>query len=227
MLRTDAELERPDLMLFMVRHWLDVRQNKKLGGSIHIGAYVTLIAEKLGVSLAGLRLSKGPRLMDARAYQSATFIKIERGPANHPDRYFWRLQDGTQHLLPIHAPLSFDDESTCFFSGALPAAHDSPPPVQPHATYVDMPDETRSPPNATCFQGHVTRIPGGASHFHASTYAAPPSYPPPIAEPTIQDVYSLMYDMRGEQSAILYDIQSRVAVIEDELRDWRFDPSDD
>ena len=50
--------------------------------------------------------------MDAKAYERATFIKIERGPANHRDRYFWRLQDDTQHLLPIHAPLSFDDEST-------------------------------------------------------------------------------------------------------------------
>ena len=112
MLRPEAELEKPDLMLFMVRHWLSVQRNKKKGGSIHIGAYVTLIAERLGVSLAGLHLSTGPILMDARAYQSATFIKIERGPANHPDRYFWRLQDGTQHLLPAHAPLSFDDERT-------------------------------------------------------------------------------------------------------------------
>ena len=84
-----------------------------------------------------------------------------------------------------------------------------------------------SSPDATRFQGHATRFPGGAPRFHASTSAGPPSYPPPVAEPTIQDVYSLMYDMRGEQSAILYDIQSRVAAIEDEMRAWRFDPSDD
>src|ERR1017187_9960271 len=48
MLRPEGELERSDLMLLMAIHWGDVRDNSKIGGTIHIGTYVTLIAERLG-----------------------------------------------------------------------------------------------------------------------------------------------------------------------------------
>ena len=67
------------------------------------------------------------------------------------------------------------------------------------------------------------------SPFQASpsTSYAGPSYPPPIADPTIQDVYRLVYDMRREHGAILSDLQQRIGDIEDVMRDWRFDPSDD
>jgi hypothetical protein len=54
----------------------------------------------------------------------------------------------------------------------------------------------------------------------------------PLSDPSITDVYRLVYDMRQEQGAILRDLTDRMGVIEAELRDWRwyeydFDPDSD
>jgi hypothetical protein len=51
----------------------------------------------------------------------------------------------------------------------------------------------------------------------------------PLSDPSITDVYHLVYNMRQEQGAILRDLTDRVGAIEAELRDWRwyeydFDP---
>jgi hypothetical protein len=214
MLRPNNQLERPDLTLFMVRHWLGLLQNKKTGGSIHISSYVTLIAERLNVSVAGFKLCKGTSIMDAKAYERATFIKIEHGPANHSDRYFWRLQTGALHLLPFPVHLSYDDESTWLFTG--------PPPEQ-----VPAPEQV---PHPSPVHGdvHMADAPPSHPQFQASSSHAGPSYPPPIADPSIGDVYRLVYDMRQEHGAILHDLDRRVGAIEEELRDWRwYDSLDD
>jgi len=230
MLRPEAQLERPDLMLFMVLHWIEVRKNKKVGGSIHIGAYVTLIAERLGVQTTDYTLSTGAIFMDTRAYERATFLRIERGPAGHRDRYFWRLLTGPAVPMPIHAPISVDDETSWFYSGPPPAAPQAPPsphaqpdPEEPHHEDIHMADASSPPPV------YPPSYAAGPSTFTAgpSTSSASPSYPPPIADPTIQDVYRLVYDMRREHGAILYDLQQRIDDIEEEMRAWRFDPSED
>ena len=109
---------------------------------------------------------------------------------------------------PFQHPLLFEDDSTWLFTGPPPDAH-APPPPHP-AGDVEIPDAPVSPPR-----------------FHASTSRATVSYPPPIADPSIQDVYRLVYDMRQEQGDILRDLQFRVGAIEDEMREWRLDPSDD
>jgi hypothetical protein len=54
----------------------------------------------------------------------------------------------------------------------------------------------------------------------------------PLSDPSITDVYRLVYDMRQEQGAILRDLTDRVGAIEAELRDWHwyeydFDPDSD
>ena len=47
MLRPDSTLERPDLMLAMIHHWLYIQKQPKVNGIVSISAYVTLIAERL------------------------------------------------------------------------------------------------------------------------------------------------------------------------------------
>ena len=76
MLRPDSELEYPDLMLIMVRHWLDIQGSTKIGGDITIGAYVTFIAEKLAVNLEGNDICGGPNILDAEAFRLGLFVHI-------------------------------------------------------------------------------------------------------------------------------------------------------
>jgi hypothetical protein len=83
----------------------------------------------------------------------------------------------------------------------------------------------------------MTDIPSSSHPVHASTSTAGPSSSTaartyPLSDPTITDVYRLVYDMRQEQGVILRDLTDRVGAIEAELRDWRwyeydFDPDSD
>jgi hypothetical protein len=213
MLRPDSELVRPDLMLIMITHWLDIQRSTRTGGNITMGAYVTLIADRLGVPTTNDVLCKGPTSLDIAAFRSARMIKFEKS------KYFWIMPDGSaNYQLPLSAPLSFEDRSTWLFTRPAPARASAPPPPEEDE---DMPDATTHTPQ-----------------MHAST-----SQPtdPSIRDlhQLISSMQAMQVDMRATQLAmrttqihhddILYDIRQelseqseRVAAIEDELRDWRF-----
>jgi ATHILA ORF-1 family len=113
MLRPDAELERPDLMLFMVEHWLEVAKSTRTGGDITLGGYVTHIAQRLEYQIVGDTLCRGPTSLDTESFRLAKFVHLEKGAAGHQNRYYWCMPDGTRdHRLPFSAPLFFEDRST-------------------------------------------------------------------------------------------------------------------
>lgn len=113
MLRKDKELEWPDLMLIMVRHWLDLQRSTRVRGTITIHAFVTHIADRLEVLTASDELCKGPIALDAEAFCLAKFITIQRGTACSSDKYFLCTpHDSTRYQMPFPASLSFEDRST-------------------------------------------------------------------------------------------------------------------
>ena len=127
-----------------------------------------------------------------------------------PDTHTSPVQAQDEQMLP-HSPLQ------------MHPSPDQVPPFSPQGPFTSFAAGT------SAFGAGPSTLPTGSfpSTFTAgpSTSSAGPSYP--IADPTIQDVYRLVYDMRREHGAILYDLQQRMGDIEDEMRDWRFDPSDD
>jgi len=224
MLRPDSELVRPDLMLIMIHHWLALQRSNRTGGNITIGAYVTLIADRIGVPTTGDVLCRGPTSLNTEAFRQARMIKLIKGAAGHSNKYFWIMPDGSANFrLPISAPLSLEDRSTWLFTRPAPTRASTP----------SSPEEDEAMPDVTTPTPQV----------HASTSAAQTSQ---HTDPSISDLYQLVssmqamqVDMRTTQLAmrttqihhddILYDIQyqlsehsERVAAIEDELRDWRF-----
>ena len=268
MLRPDGALERPDLMLAMIQHWLGLQRVTKIGGVVSISAYVTLIAERLGVPIVGDDECKGTRYFTLSALQTYKFIQ----PAAARDgrgAWAWRVGEHSSYVMPFPVTIDFADRSTWYFTRPPrfqqgPAA---PPPPPPPTDDVEMPDAHTSPVQAQDEQmlphsplqmhsspiqvppfppqGPSTSFAAGTSAFGAgpstlpagslpstfqpgsSSSPADPSYPPPVADPTIQDVYRLVYDMMREHGAILYDLQQRMDDMEDEMRRWRFDISDD
>jgi hypothetical protein len=164
MLRPDDELERPDLMLIMVQHWLGQQRSRRRGGVVSICAYVTFIAEKLGVPIPTTGADRdircrGPRLLDVDHLRSYKFIRIEQGPTGRI--FFWLMPDErTMYRLPFPVPLSFTDRSTWLFSRSPrtthtpPRATRTPPPPPPplipshppSPQDVEMADAPPSPP---------------------------------------------------------------------------------
>ena len=217
MLRPDAELERPDLMLVMIDHWLEIAKSQRTGGDVTLGGYVTHIAQRLEYQIVGDTLCKGPTSLDIESFRLARFIHLEKGAAGHSDRYYWYMPDGTrEHRLPFSAPLSLEDRSTWLFTGPRVA----PPPPPPPAADVPMPDVVMADIPSSSQPGHASTSTAGLSFSTAAhTY--------PLSDPTIMDVYRLVYDMRQEQGAILRDLTDRVSAIEGELRDWRWYDYDD
>jgi hypothetical protein len=216
MLRPDAELERPDLMLFMIEHWLEIAKSHRTGGDITLGGYVTHIAQHLEYQIVGDTLCKGPTSLDIESFRLAKFIYLDKGPAGQRDRYYWCMPDGTRdHRLPFPAPLSFEDRSTWLFTGPRVA-----PPPPPPAAHVPIPDVvmTDAPSSSQPVHAYASTA-GPSSSSAARTY--------PLSDPTIMDVYRLVYDMREEQGAVLRDLTDRVSAIEGELRDWRWYEYDD
>jgi hypothetical protein len=198
MLRPDAELERPDLMLFMVEHWLEVAKSTRTGGDITLGDYVTHIAQRLEYQIVGNTLCRGPTSLNTKSFRLAKFVHLEKGAARHQNRYYWCMPDGTRdHCLPFSAPLFFEDRSTWLFTG---------PRLAPPADDMPMSDVV------------MTDIPSSSHPVHASTSTAGPSSSTatrtyPLSDPSITDVYHLVYDMRQEQGAILRDLTDRVGAI--------------
>jgi len=210
MLRSDTEY--PDLALIMVNHWIGQRANPKHGGKIKIGSYVELIKQRLGLeAFPGRDPCPGPTLMTADSYRQGLFINISRGPAGHSDYYDWRFANGTTRRLPFGPSIDVQDPST-WLAEALP-----PPPTS------DIPSSSSQPPTARQFP----------------------------SDPTLRDLYSLMADIRDTQqeqgrhitaiqqqttlhtsrldeiSDHMEDSATRLGDIEDQFRDWRFEPSDD
>ena len=167
--------------------------------------------------------------------------------------------------MPIHAPISLEDPSTWFYRPPPPPAVDQapapappppgvdqvpapPPPPSPHAQpHHDATDDIQMdearvspppffPPTAAAYASTFPDSSTGPSYTAGPSYLAGPFYPPPVLEPTIQDVYRLVYGMRqdhGEalrqqsealhqQGEALRDLQERMGAVEDELRDWRW-----
>ncbi|XP_078152560.1 uncharacterized protein LOC144547731 [Carex rostrata] len=208
MLRPNEELQHPDLMTLMIEHWLNVQQSKRVGGNITCCAYVSYIAEKLGLQITGDKLCKGPTSLDVEAFRSGHFIRTQRGAAGRRDRHYWLMPNGIEYRLPFEAPLSFTDRSTWLFTAPPPPQAPPPPPPVTDAPMTDAPSSSHQ--------------------VHDTSTAEAGSYP---ANPTLQDVYRLMHDMsdsQREHGVILRDIQhqmrdygGRIQVIEDELHDWR------
>lgn len=226
MLRPDPDI--PDLALLMVQHWLDLQKSKRSGSKIKIGLFVQIIKTGLGLAdFPGRGLCSGPTSLNPESLQLQHFIKIHRGPAGHSDLYDWRFANDTTRRLPFAAPIDLEDHSTWLIDNPLP-----PPPPPRHARAT--PSSSTQP---------ATDIPS------SSTATAPQgTYP---ADPTLRDLYSLMTDIRDtqqEQGAHILEIQrqtflhterldqlsghmsdyaARLGDIEDQFRDWRFDPSSD
>lgn len=212
MLRPDPEY--PDLALLMVNHWIQQRDNKKSGGKIKIGSYVELIKQKIGLgAIPGREPCKGPTIMDADSYRQGLFLSISRGPAGHQDFYDWHFENGASRRLPFGPSILPHDTSTWLITVPPPPASDIPS------------SSTQTPPSQ--------------------------SARPHLADPSLRDLYSLMTDIRDTQveqgrhiraiqedtalhserldelSGHMFDYAQRLGDIEDQFRDWRFDPSYD
>ena len=214
MLRPDSDLQYPDLMLIMVTHWLQLQGSIKTGGDITIGAYVTFIAEKLELHIHGDDICSGPRRLDAEAFRSGLFIKIQRGVAGHPDRYYW-LARRTERLMPFPAPISFTDSTTWLYV----------PPADPIAA-----------PEAPAARRTTRRVPRPTPPPDDTPMADIPSSSHQAPEPSLGDIYHLLQSVsitQRQQGFLLSDIQeqlllhdARLGGIEDEMLDWgrRFPP---
>jgi ATHILA ORF-1 family len=78
MIMSDHELQRPDLILCMVRHWLGLRTNSRSTGIITMESYVTYIGHRLGTQLGEEDTCRISPVMDDKAIYVSHFIRISR-----------------------------------------------------------------------------------------------------------------------------------------------------
>lgn len=107
MLRPD--MERPDLMLLMARHWTTVRRHGKSGGKLMGGSYITCIANHLHLPYQDLTHAGDPRTIDLRLLRSYQWITSIPSPSPTGRDLSWRLADGRTFPLPIDARIDLDD----------------------------------------------------------------------------------------------------------------------
>ena len=110
MLRPDDQLERPDLMLLMVRHWLGIQGHGKKGGVLTCGSYVTRICRKLNIDLSEDHECPPPRTIDLRAIRSYGWVTFSRATHTEPARFTWLTETQGSFVLPIATPILFDDD---------------------------------------------------------------------------------------------------------------------
>jgi hypothetical protein len=134
MLRRDDQLQRPHLMLLMVRYWLSILTTGKPTGIVNIGSYVTFIASKLEVDLRGepggvlIGTACHPgKLLDKDAFTSWSWLSTQAAQRGRPTSYKWKTELGDFRLPLQYPPIDFTRGSTWRLEEPLAA----PPQQQP------------------------------------------------------------------------------------------------
>jgi hypothetical protein len=112
MLALESRLERPDLMLLMVQHWMQIRDETKEGSIITCTIFPTTIAHKLKIDVPDYLTIPHSSCFDLKSLIECRSIRktLDNGPLD-PDVYLWKLEYMLD-MLPIYAPISFDCHET-------------------------------------------------------------------------------------------------------------------
>lgn len=145
MLRPDDQFQRPDLMLAMVRFWVNIRHSGKPSGVIAMGSYVTFIASRFGIDLRKASFAGAPRAVDRDQLLRWQWISVSR---THPRVISWLTPMHGTYVMPIPVPsLSFTDRSTWLlpphsllqYPGGAMGPHVPPPQQQAEPMDTDIP----------------------------------------------------------------------------------------
>jgi hypothetical protein len=113
MLDPRGELERPDLMLHMVRHWMKIREEMKKDGTITAATYPTALAYMLILDVSRYLMVLYTPNFDMNYLIECGFIcKVPGKETQEPDVYLWKQERSSDMCLPIQAPISFGRRKT-------------------------------------------------------------------------------------------------------------------
>ena len=208
---TPGHVSTPDLMSFMIEHWIEVQQYRRTGGKISCGAYVTFIGEKLGLQFpANDRCTIGARKMDLDALRLALFIRIDSGPAGFRDIYHWKFADGSDREIPFEAPISFTDPSSWLVSKTFP-----PPPTPLEDEHMeDVPSSSQVP------RSHTTD-PSLHDMYQLMQDMSISQREHGVILRDIQQQTRHNTTRLDEFGVQMRSYDNRMGAIEDELREWR------
>ena len=211
MISTDETVGIPDLMSFMIEHWLEIQRYRRSGGKISCGAYVTYIGQKLGLRFSNNDLCTGARKMDIEALRLAHFIRIDRGPANLRDTYHWKFADGSDREMPFEAPISFTDPTSWIVTKTFPP----PPACTEDVRMEDRPSSSTQVPHSHTHDPSLQDMYRLMQEMSVSQREHGDLLRN-IQQQTLHNTTRL-----DEFGAHMRTYDNRMGAIEDELRQWR------
>jgi hypothetical protein len=110
MLDPIGELERSDLMLHMVRHWVKVREEMKEGGTVTTATYPTDLAYMLILDISKYLMI--PYTLYFNMNGCGSSAKVPSKEPQEPDVYLWKQEYSSDMRLPIRALISFGRRET-------------------------------------------------------------------------------------------------------------------
>lgn len=135
MLRPDAQLQRLDLMLHMIKYWMRIPSTGKDGGFITMGSYVIHIATIVGFDPTHYEVCDAAKVINLRSLTSWGWISVTSSQGQ-PPVYTWKTERNGTFQMPVQClPINFEHDATWRLHEPPQPPHDDPD--QPEDVHIE------------------------------------------------------------------------------------------